>query len=113
MKCPERRLKNASDIAAEVPELIVNRQSNAGTIRRLLKDQKIAGHSCAVSDRTANLIVTNPKQRVYDPAVNPDLPQELRHRVQIVPPRRQQHRFDNQPRPRSQHLNRSLDASHR
>src|SRR5215471_16465029 len=67
MKRPQRRLKNAGGIAAEVPELIVNRQSNAGAIRGLLKDQEIAEQSYAISDRTAGLIVTNSKQRVDDP----------------------------------------------
>ncbi len=35
MKSPQRRLKNTGGIAAQVPELIVDRQSDAATIRRL------------------------------------------------------------------------------
>jgi hypothetical protein len=85
MERPKRRLRSAGGIVVEMVELVVHRQPDSGAISCLLKDQEIAEQACLIANRTAGLIATNPKQRVYDPPVDPDVAKTRRHGVQIVP----------------------------
>ena len=81
MEPSKRRPRNAGSIVPKTAELIVHRQSDSGTIRRLLKDQEIAEQFCAIADRPSSLISPDSDQRVYDPPVDPNLAKASGHSV--------------------------------
>jgi hypothetical protein len=81
MELAKRRLRSADGIVAEAVEFIIHRQSDSAAVCCLLKDPQITEEASAIAHRTTSLISPNPKQRVDDPPVDPDLAKASRHRV--------------------------------